>query len=58
MTAYALENNEKVIEARNINVQVALNPPEAVLAATAGLVVSFDVIAIQGGRLRRLAEAF
>ena len=25
---------------------------------SAGLVVSFDVIAIQGGRLRRLAEAF
>jgi len=24
----------------------------------AGLLVSFDVIAVQGGRLRRLAEAF
>src|SRR5690349_22250540 len=40
MTAYASENNDKVIEARNKNVQVALNPPEADLAATAGLVVS------------------
>ena len=40
MTAYASENNDKVVEARNKNVQVALNPPEAAMAATAGLVVS------------------
>jgi prepilin-type N-terminal cleavage/methylation domain-containing protein len=40
MTAYAFENNDKVVEARLKNVQVALNPPEAALATTAGLVVS------------------
>src|SRR6185436_15814062 len=40
MNGYALENNDKVVEARLKNVQVALNPPEAALAATAGLVVS------------------
>ena len=40
MTAYAQENNEKVVEARENNVQVALNPPEARSATTAGLIVS------------------
>src|SRR5687767_14506520 len=49
MTGYASENNEKVVEARqDINVppasrlcvQVALNPPEAVMAGTAGLIIS------------------
>src|SRR4051812_14252790 len=45
MTAYAAENGEKVIEARNTgavgqSVQVCLNKPEGDMAATAGLVVS------------------
>jgi prepilin-type N-terminal cleavage/methylation domain-containing protein len=40
MSAYANENNDKVVEARGKSVQVALNPPEANMAATAGLVVS------------------
>jgi prepilin-type N-terminal cleavage/methylation domain-containing protein len=40
MTGYAGENNDKVVEARVMSVQVALNPPEASMAATAGLVVS------------------
>src|SRR2546423_6607210 len=29
MTGYANENNEKVVEARNNVVQIAINPPEA-----------------------------
>lgn len=40
MTGYANENNDKVVEARAASVQVALNPPEASMAAHAGLVVS------------------
>jgi prepilin-type N-terminal cleavage/methylation domain-containing protein len=40
MTGYAGENNDKVVEARGLSVQVALNPPEASMAAVAGLVVS------------------
>jgi len=49
MTAYAGENNDKVVEARQQTnlppiqrsyVQVCLNPPEAAMAATAGLVIS------------------
>ncbi len=45
MTAYAGENNEKVVEARNTgtvggSVQICLNPPEAAMASTAGLAIS------------------
>jgi len=49
MTGYAADNNEKVVEARQdrtappasrICVQVALNPPEAIMAGTAGLIIS------------------
>jgi hypothetical protein len=49
MNGYASENNEKVVEARQdktipvtarVCVQVALNSPEAVMAGTAGLVIS------------------
>src|SRR5678816_1990895 len=40
MTGYANENNDKVVEARNNVVQIAINPPEAAMAAQAGLVVS------------------
>ena len=40
MNAYAQENNEKVVEARENAVQVALNPPQAGAATTAGLIVS------------------
>jgi prepilin-type N-terminal cleavage/methylation domain-containing protein len=40
MTGYAGENNDKVVEARNNVVQIALNPPEASMAAQAGLIVS------------------
>jgi prepilin-type N-terminal cleavage/methylation domain-containing protein len=40
MTVYALDNQERVVEARNQQVQVALNPPEAHAAALVGLVVA------------------
>jgi prepilin-type N-terminal cleavage/methylation domain-containing protein len=40
MTGYAGENADKVVEARGLSVQICLNPPEASMAATAGLVVS------------------
>ncbi|HEX7859756.1 MAG TPA: type II secretion system protein [Verrucomicrobiae bacterium] len=40
MNIYALDNNEKVVEARDHKVQVAINPPEAKAAATVGLTVS------------------
>jgi len=40
MTIYAGDNNDKVVEARQKTVQVALNPPEAAAARTLGLVVS------------------
>lgn len=58
MTAYAGENNDKVVEARNavlpdrspnLNgtaVQICLNPPEAGMAATAGLVVSNKISSV------------
>jgi prepilin-type N-terminal cleavage/methylation domain-containing protein len=39
MTIYAGDNNERVVEARQNLVQVALNPPQAAAAATVGLVV-------------------
>jgi prepilin-type N-terminal cleavage/methylation domain-containing protein len=38
--AYSGENNDKVIEARALSVQVALNPPEAAMASLAGLIIS------------------
>jgi prepilin-type N-terminal cleavage/methylation domain-containing protein len=40
MNIYALDNNEKVVEARDRKVQVAINPPEAKAAETVGLTVS------------------
>jgi prepilin-type N-terminal cleavage/methylation domain-containing protein len=40
MTVYALDNGEKVVEARGGSVQVALNPPEATGAKTVGLIVA------------------
>lgn len=43
MTAYAMENNDRVVEARDKSVQVALNPPEASMAALAGLSLSNSV---------------
>src|SRR5436309_1684210 len=39
MHVYAIDNSEKVVEARQQVVQVALNPPEATAAKTVGLVV-------------------
>jgi prepilin-type N-terminal cleavage/methylation domain-containing protein len=44
MTIYAMDNNDRVVLARNIPgtsdwVQIALNPPEAVAAATVGLTI-------------------
>jgi prepilin-type N-terminal cleavage/methylation domain-containing protein len=39
MNIYAGDNNEKVLEARNSSVQVAVNKPEAAAAATVGLKV-------------------
>ena len=39
MNIYAVDNNEKVVEARNGQVQVAINPPEARAAASVGLTV-------------------
>jgi prepilin-type N-terminal cleavage/methylation domain-containing protein len=40
MHIYAGDNNEKVVEARNNSVQVALNPPEVAAAKTVGLTVA------------------
>ncbi len=40
MHIYAVDNQEKVVEARFNEVQVALNPPEAAAARTVGLEVS------------------
>ena len=40
MNIYAVDNNEKVVEAREHKVQVAINPPEAKAAATVGLTVA------------------
>jgi prepilin-type N-terminal cleavage/methylation domain-containing protein len=40
MNIYASDNNEKVVEARDHKVQVAINPPEAKAAATVGLTVA------------------
>ena len=40
MNIYALDNNEKVVEARENKVQVAINPPEARAAALVGLTVA------------------
>jgi len=44
MTIYAMDNNDRVVLARNIPgtsdwVQIALNPPEAAAAATVGLTI-------------------
>lgn len=39
MNLYANDNNEKVVEARDHSVQVALNPPDAAASATVGLIV-------------------
>jgi prepilin-type N-terminal cleavage/methylation domain-containing protein len=44
MTAYANENNEKVVSARQGLVQVALNPPDASAATLAGLKVASNGI--------------
>jgi prepilin-type N-terminal cleavage/methylation domain-containing protein len=46
MNIYALDNNEKVVEARQNVVQIALNPPERVAAATVGLVVKTNSASI------------
>jgi prepilin-type N-terminal cleavage/methylation domain-containing protein len=40
MHIYAGDNNEKVVEARERRVQVAINPPEALAAKTVGLTVA------------------
>lgn len=40
MNIYASDNNEKVVEARGRSVQVAINPPEARMAQTVGLIVA------------------
>lgn len=39
ITMYATDNMDRVVEARENNIQVALNPPEAAAAKTVGLVV-------------------
>jgi prepilin-type N-terminal cleavage/methylation domain-containing protein len=40
MNMYALDNNDRVVVARGNSVQIALNPPERVAAATIGLPVN------------------
>lgn len=40
MNIYAVDNNERVVEARENRVQVAINPPEARAAQTVGLTVA------------------
>jgi len=44
MTVYALDNGDRVIEARANSVQVALNPPEAAGAKTVGLTVASNSV--------------
>src|SRR5438552_9874969 len=39
MHVYAIDNLDKVVEARSLSVQVALNPPEVTAARTVGLIV-------------------
>jgi prepilin-type N-terminal cleavage/methylation domain-containing protein len=46
MNIYALDNLEKVVEARGGIVQICLNPPERRAAATVGLVVNTNSIGI------------
>jgi prepilin-type N-terminal cleavage/methylation domain-containing protein len=46
MTVYALDSGDKVIEARDGNVQVALNPPESAAAKTVGLLVTSTSTAV------------
>jgi hypothetical protein len=46
MNVYALDNNEKVVEARGGLVQICLNPPERKAAATVGLVVNTNSVGI------------
>src|SRR5437868_11184589 len=40
MHGYANDYEERVVEARDHSVQIAINPPEAAAAAQAGLIVS------------------
>src|SRR5437868_9516341 len=40
MNIYALDNNDRVVEARAESVQIALNPPERNAAATIGLFIN------------------
>jgi prepilin-type N-terminal cleavage/methylation domain-containing protein len=40
MNIYALDNSDRVVEARAESVQIALNPPERNAAATIGLVIA------------------
>jgi prepilin-type N-terminal cleavage/methylation domain-containing protein len=40
MTVYAMDNADKVVEARFGEVQICLNPPERAAAATVGLVIT------------------
>jgi len=40
MNIYALDNNDRVVEARANSVQIALNPPERNASATIGLVIN------------------
>jgi prepilin-type N-terminal cleavage/methylation domain-containing protein len=46
MNIYALDNQDRVIEARATSVQIALNPPEAAAAALAGLVVNSNFVSV------------
>ena len=39
MNVYAIDNEDRVVEARDLQVQIALNPPEAAAAKTVGLIV-------------------
>ena len=43
MHIYANDNNDRVVEARDNKVQVAINPPEAKAAASVGLTVASNV---------------
>ena len=47
MTVYAQDSQDRVVEARFKQVQIALNPPEGALAATVGLTMSTNKSAAQ-----------
>jgi prepilin-type N-terminal cleavage/methylation domain-containing protein len=46
MNIYAVDNQDRVVEARALQVQIALNPPEAAASATVGLAVRSNSVSV------------